>query len=426
MASGFTPPSDDRSRTTRGSEDSAPAAGSRDLVPAVSVIRTRTQSRPRAQAKAQAASDGTSTPSPQQQGVYLSAQQATFLAGASIQGAHQASETASAAASSALQGDQAAVLAQARQRFVESEANQVVDQVWSEARSFGHHVVSETQAEALRFRQELEHQAQEVLASATHAVAHAEARSRETEALAKQEARELQVQLSGARSALGESYDQTRMLQAQVQQLQDEKSQFAARLERIEALLASRTPVPSVATPRQPQASSSAHYPHMAFSPDQASLRLSKHIQHITPMRRPTEQPVERTAQPVRLQALFEGAASGAPELGREGSSTAQPVSSLPPGDDDWAEKFDLFGPGPGFPVATAPDGIVQDAVAQSPSVEERMNQLTSVVQELARLVTSGVATQSAQPLEGAAQGAPAASSSDALGAYWMLPKFPC
>ena len=139
-ASGFTPPSDDRSRTTRGSDDSAPALSSTGLVPAVSVVRARTQSRPRAQAKAQAGSDGTSTPSPQQQGVSLSAQQATLLAGASIQRAHQASEMASAAASSALQGHQAAVLAQARQRFVESEANQVVDHVRSEARSFGHHV----------------------------------------------------------------------------------------------------------------------------------------------------------------------------------------------------------------------------------------------------------------------------------------------
>ena len=46
------------------------------------------------------------------------------------------------------------------------------------------------------------------------------------------------------------------------------------------------------------------------------------------------------------------------------------------------------------------------------------MNNLTNVVQELAKFVTSGVATQSAQRLEGAAQGAPAASSSDALGAY--------
>ena len=111
MASGFTPPSDDRSRTTRGSEDSAPAAGSRDLVPAVSVVRARTQSRSRAQAKAQAGSDGSSTPSPQQQGVSLSAQQATLLSGASIQRARQASEMASAAASSAWQGHQAAVFA---------------------------------------------------------------------------------------------------------------------------------------------------------------------------------------------------------------------------------------------------------------------------------------------------------------------------
>ena len=94
---------------------------------------------------------------------------------------------------------------------------------------------------------------------------------------------------------------------------------------------------------------------------------------------------------------------------------------------DDWARDCDLFGPGPAFPVSAAPVEGVQDGVAQSPSVEERMNQLTKVVQELARFVTSGVATQSAQPLEGAAQDAPAASSSDALGAYKLdAPKFPC
>ena len=140
----------------------------------------------------------------------------------------------------------------------------------------------------------------------------------------------------------------------------------------------------------------------------------------------PTEQPVERTAQPVRLQALFEGAASGAPVLGREGSPTAQPVSSLPQEGDDWARDCDLFGPGPAFPVSAAPVEGVQDGVAQSPSVEERMNQLTNVVQELARFVTSGVATQSAQLQEGAAQGAPAASSSDALGTYKLdAPRVP-
>ena len=227
------------------------------------------------------------------------------------------------------------------------------------------------------------------------------------------------------------SHDQTRMLQAQVQQLQDEKSQLAARLERIESLLASRTPVPSVATPRQPQwqASPITRYPQMAFAPDQMSpnATVQRQAEHPLPTQHslaspPTEQPVERTAQPVRLQALFEGAASGAPVLGREGSPTAQPVSSLPQESDDWARGCDLFGPGPAFPVPAPSVEGVKDGVAQSPSVEERMNQLINVVQELARLVTSGVATPSAQPLEGAAQGA----RSDALGAYKLdAPRVP-
>ena len=55
---------------------------------------------------------------------------------------------------------------------------------------------------------------------------------------------------------------------------------------------------------------------------------------------------------------------------------------------------------------------------AQSGSFEDRMKHLTSVVQELAKLVTTGVAASSARLLEGAAQGAPAASSPDALDPY--------
>ena len=162
----------------------------------------------------------------------------------------------------------------------------------------------------------------------------------------------------------------------------------------------------------------------MDFSPDQVSPKATVQFQGEQPhpiqhshASLPTEQPVERTAPSVRLQALFEGAASGAPVLGREGSPTAQPVSSLLQADDDWARNFDLFGAGPEPTAPVAPAGIVQDAIAQLPSVEERMNQLTNVVQGLAKLVTSG-AVASAQPLEGAAQGAPAASSSDALEAY--------
>ena len=79
-------------------------------------------------------------------------------------------------------------------------------------------------------------------------VSQAEARSSDTEAQARQEARELQFQLGGACQALSDSYDQTRMLQSQVQQLQAEKGQLMSRLERIEALLAPNTPSPSPVT----------------------------------------------------------------------------------------------------------------------------------------------------------------------------------
>ena len=102
----------------------------------------------------------------------------------------------------------------------------------------------------------------------------------------------------------------------------------------------------------------------------------------------------------------------------QEGSSTAQPVSALPQEDDPLSEGFDLFGPGPAFPKTSAPVGVVQESDAQGGSVEDRMKHLTSVVQELARLITTGVAAPSAQPLEGAAHGAPAASSTDALDPY--------
>ena len=73
--------------------------------------------------------------------------------------------------------------------------------------------------------------------------------------------------------------------------------------------------------------------------------------------------------------------------------------------------------------------GIAQGIDIQSGSIEERMKQLTNVVQELAKLVTTGVAAPSAQPLEGAAQGAPVASSSDALDPYKPSGphcRFPC
>ena len=69
------------------------------------------------------------------------------------------------------------------------------DQVRTESRAFGQH-------EAIRFKQDLERQAHEILASATSAVCEAEVRSHEAEEQARREARELHVQLGGARWAL--------------------------------------------------------------------------------------------------------------------------------------------------------------------------------------------------------------------------------
>ena len=71
----------------------------------------------------------------------------------------------------------------------------MVDHVRSEARAFGHQVVTETQAEATCFKQDLEHQAPEILASATTAVGEAEARSYEAGDLARREAMEMHAQL---------------------------------------------------------------------------------------------------------------------------------------------------------------------------------------------------------------------------------------
>ena len=57
------------------------------------------------------------------------------------------------------------------------------------------------------------------------------------------------------------------------------------------------------------------------------------------------------------------------------------------------------------------------DAFVQAGSVEATVTQLTNSIQELAKLVATSVASPNAQPLEGTAPGAPAASSSqDALG----------
>ena len=121
---------------------------------------------------------------------------------------------------------------------------------------------------------------------------------------------------------------------------------------------------------------------------------------------------MERVVQQARLQALFEGAALGAPQLGGEGPTTAQPIRAISQDEFAWARDFDLFGPGPQAVEQHGDKGVLAESQDQSDSVEARVTQLTNIVQELAKLVATSVAATGAQPLESAALSAPATSSS--------------
>ena len=72
-----------------------------------------------------------------------------------------------------------------------------------------------------------------------------------------------------------------------------------------------------------------------------------------------------------------------------------------------WARDFDLFGPGPATVEEYGEKGVVVETQEQSGSVQARVTQLTNIVQELAELVASSVATTGAQPLAGTADANP-------------------
>ena len=198
-----------------------------------------------------------------------------------------------------------------------------------------------------------------------------------------------------------------------------------ARLERVETLLAERTPVPSQEGHAVLRSPSPRHYPHMSFSPDHAShatapmsLEPNQPVLASPVAPQPVDQSMERVAQPTRLQALF-GRCLGHVATWRGGSYCRTAGSAGSQDEHAWARArdFDLFGPGPATVETYGDKRLVVDDSVHSGSVEARVTQLTDMVQELAKLVATSVASSSAQPLEGAAPGALAASSSqDALG----------
>ena len=133
-------------------------------------------------------------------------------------------------------------------------------------------------------------------------------------------------------------------------------------------MLAARTPVPSVATlqhlgQHQLPKIGATHQCHsllliMQVKMQRLSTKMSNLIQQGPPKRH------------------------NAAAWQRIGSSVEQPISGLFQEESAWARDFDLFRPGPDSPMLSAAAGMVQGSGAQPSPVEDRMNHLTSMVQE--------------------------------------------
>ena len=129
------------------------------------------------------------------------------------------------------------------------------------------------------------------------------------------------------------------------------------------------------------------HYPQKSFSPDHASLNATvpmslepnQPVLHSPVAPIPADQSAERVAQPTRLQALFEGAAVGAPHLGGEGPTVEQPASARSQDEHAWARDYDLFGPGPATVEEYGDKRLVVDDFVQSGSVEQSKNRCWAI-----------------------------------------------
>ena len=281
---GITPPSDERSRSSRLGDSSfsepdlapppdlpvVPAAatlvqgqrpqGSRPPLITISAGRGRRQ-------------DSSSSPSPRgtQRPPELSATQASFLAGAAVTHAHQSAQVALHAANTA-QAQAASSQAQAQQvaqqagewaQGVRQEAQSAVDQTRAQAQA----VVTQARVEAQTVVDQARAQAQaevtQVRAEATQAVLH-------TRAAAQEEV------LAAQRTAL----ERIALLEQQLAQSLRDKEESNRRVEQLiaERRLADdfwtrrevelNTQLGLVAPANAPGAASQTHWPRMSFSPD--------------------------------------------------------------------------------------------------------------------------------------------------------------
>ena len=407
---GITPPSDDRSRSSRLADSSfsepdlapppdlslVPAAatlvqgqrppGSRPPLVTISAGRDRRQ-------------DSSSSPSPRgaQRPTELSATQASFLAGAAVTRAHQSAQVAlhaantaqAQAASSQAQAQQVAQQANEWAQGVRQEAQSVVDQTRAEAQA----AVTQTRVEAQTVVDQTRAQAQaevtQVRAEANRAVLHTRAAAQEEVVAAQRTALEritlLEQELAQSRREREESNRRVEQLIAERRLVDDYWTRREIELNRQLGIVC------PVDTP--PATNRAPHWPPMSFSPDTQSHNgpapstpLPVARARVTPSGSPVGTQGQGHNSPKQVPSQ-EGAATSAPA-----ASAAQPAeqpaalsSEAPPAQ---AEAVTVQSGSPSNP----------EVAALSHQVSELLTTVHSLAQAMATLQQPTAAASSAPP----------------------------
>ena len=407
---GITPPSDDRSRSSRLADSSfsepdlapppdlslVPAAatlvqgqrppGSRPPLVTISTGRDRRQ-------------DSSSSPSPRgtQRPTELSATQASFLAGAAVTHAHQSAQVAlhaantaqAQAASSQAQAQQVAQQASEWAQGVRQEAQSVVDQTRAEAQA----AVTQTRVEAQTVVDQTRAQAQaevtQVRAEANQAVLHTRAAAQEEVVAAQRTALErialLEQELLQSRREREESNRRIEQLIAERRLADDYWTRREAELNQQLGIACSG------GTP--PATNRASHWPPMSFSPDTQS--------HNGPAPS-TPLPVARagatpSGSPVGTQGQGHNSPKQAPS--QEGAATSAPAASAAqPAEQPAALSSEA-------PPAQAEAVTVQSGSSSNPEVAALSHQVSellttvhSLAQAMATLQQPTAAPSSAPP----------------------------
>ena len=403
---GVTPPSDERSRSSRLADSSfsepelapppdlpmVPAAatlvqgqrpiGSRPPLVTISTGRGRRQ-------------DSSSSPSPRgtQRPPELSATQATFLAGAAVTHAHHSAQVALHAANTA-QAQAVSSQAQAQQvaqqagewaQGVRQEAQSVVDQTRAQAQAVVTQARVEAQTAVDQTRAEAQAEVTQVRAEATQAVLH-------TRAAAQEEV------LAAQRTAL----ERVALLEQQLLQSRREREESDRR---VEQLIAERRLADDFWNRREieltqqlgnvtpPATDRATHWPPMSFSPDTQSHN-GPALSTPLPVARARGTPL---GSPVGSQGKGQGTPQPAPT--QEGAAPSAPAtSSAQPAEQPAASSPTAPPAQPGAATAQSSSPRNPEVAALSLQVGELLTTVQSLAQALATLQQPAASASVAPP----------------------------